>query len=515
MNPLALQLVNRYREQHNPLRGLTIQTAVNLLERAQAGDYADLQWLYKFVERRDPTLRSVKRRIFSSIKKLDWNIKVIDEIPKGKEDLAERQRVALRMAYERVENMRETFGHLALAEFRGYTFLEKHWLKDESGKWYIHRLEHVPQWHWTRPDGEYGEWLINLDARSGSTGGDPVNLANFVYREVDDPIDEVALFAYIRKNLSKKDWDGFIETFGIPWIFLVMPQEASGDDWAKYFEIAQQVAGDSRGVLPYGSDVKTADAGNRGTNPFEAHARYQDEEIILAGTGGLLTQLAKPTGIGSGASEEHADTFQAIAEEIAMDISETLQIHFDKPFLAGAFPSDERLVYFELASRDEDDINDHFERAKDAFAAGLLMDPDELSEKTGYKLSASGRTPGDDSTALIANRVARINNRETSTTVQLRSNAIADMAGANREDLAGIFAALDAIETAPDPDTLDKALRSLRDLAREYRIDPAKSKLAGVLEGILGIATVSGAAEAQTDIPENARERPITDKTDT
>ncbi|MEM0964798.1 MAG: DUF935 family protein [Verrucomicrobiota bacterium] len=499
MNPLTLQLVNRIREEHNPLRGLTIRKAVSLLERSQSGDYADLQWLYKFIEKRDSTLRAVKRRVLSSIKKLDWNIKVIDEIPQGKEKIAEEQKEKLRMAYERIENIRAVFGKLALAEFRGYSFLEKHWTKEE-GKWHVHRLEHVPQWHWVRPDGDYGEWRINLDARAGIQKGEQVNLGNFVYREIEDPIDEVALFAYIRKNLSKKDWDGFIETYGIPWIFLVMPQEASGDEWEKYLPIAKAVMGDSRGVLPYGADVKTADANTRGTNPFESHARYQDEEIVLAGTGGLLTQLSKPTGIGEGASEEHADTFQAIAEEIAMDISECLQVHFDKPFLAGEFPDEDRLVYFELAARDEEDINDHFTRAKDAHQAGLRMDADELSEKTGYKLVASQSSIGEDADeeeAPLTNRAPIFNRSRIEE--DLRSTSVDLMAEANREDLDDLFGLLDAIEKATDPDSLDEALKSLDRSLKNYRLDPTKMKIAEVLEGVLGTAAVSGAAEIQRE----------------
>src|SRR3954464_6276687 len=66
---------NRWRENYNPLRGLVLQRAAQLLEAGERGDYADLQWLYRLVEKRFPVLRSLILRRRSAIVKLNWEVK--------------------------------------------------------------------------------------------------------------------------------------------------------------------------------------------------------------------------------------------------------------------------------------------------------------------------------------------------------------------------------------------------------------------------------------------------------
>lgn len=72
---IHLRAANRWRDQYNPTRGLTIERAANLLEAGERGEYADLQWLYRFVEKRDTTLAALLARYDGGLLKLDWTIK--------------------------------------------------------------------------------------------------------------------------------------------------------------------------------------------------------------------------------------------------------------------------------------------------------------------------------------------------------------------------------------------------------------------------------------------------------
>ena len=124
--------------------------------------------------------------------------------------------------------------------------------------------------------------------------GDPVlDEARFIYREVDAPIDEVAVIAHVRQSLSQKDWDGFVETYGLPPLFLELPPDLPAEREAEYQAQAEAIIGDARGTMPNGTKIHTVDAGARGQNPFAEHLRYQDELIVLAATGGKLTVLAE------------------------------------------------------------------------------------------------------------------------------------------------------------------------------------------------------------------------------
>ncbi len=45
-----------WRENYNPLRGLTLAKVLALQEAGERGDYPDLQWLYRAIERSDEVI---------------------------------------------------------------------------------------------------------------------------------------------------------------------------------------------------------------------------------------------------------------------------------------------------------------------------------------------------------------------------------------------------------------------------------------------------------------------------
>jgi phage gp29-like protein len=379
-----LQLSTNWRAQFNPLRGLTMPRLVAMLEMAERGDYARLQWLYRFVEKRNSTLRAVLQRRQAALTRLDWDIRLRDvsAAEANPRSLAARQGAVLREAYERISNLREAVTFLALAEFRGYAHLERHF--DQRGR--TVRLEPVPQWFWARL-GPEAPWQYNALARPGlPMPQDPVlDPARFIYREADAPIDEIAVIAHVRQSLSQKDWDGFVETYGLPPLFLELPPDIPAERESEYQAQAEAIIGDARGTMPNGTKIHTVDSGARGQNPFAEHLRYQDEAIVLAATGGKLTVLAE-AGSGTLAGAVHAEAFAEITEATAALVSESFQHQFDEPLLAKTFPGQPQLAYFELAATRSLDPAEVIAQALTLAKAGYEIDPAELSEKTGYRL---------------------------------------------------------------------------------------------------------------------------------
>ncbi len=51
-----------FRDLRNPLRGLRMGRLVSLLDTGERGDYTDLQWLYRYMERSDVMIFSVIQR---------------------------------------------------------------------------------------------------------------------------------------------------------------------------------------------------------------------------------------------------------------------------------------------------------------------------------------------------------------------------------------------------------------------------------------------------------------------
>jgi len=388
---------NRWREFYNPLRALTLPKLVSLLEAGERGQYADLQWMYYYMERSDPMIFSILQRRRAALLDSDWDIRATAQAPAdgallgdpvvGGDDqngtgqdavLAQEQVAFLREVYDGIENFRDALGFLFTGIFRGFAHLEKHFGDQDE----IFRLEPVEQWFWVR-DGMFGEWEYNENAVSGRVRGIPITRENFVIFE-SVALNRMLAMLYLRRIISQKDWDSYLEVFGIPSVFLIGPPGAGTDKEKEYQAIADDLVNNGRGYLPNGSDLKFVTGGG-GKPPFRDHLDYIDRQITMVGTGGLLTMLTE-SGSGTLAGNAHRDTFLQIARGDAVTLSELFQREIDAPMLAQAFPGWPALAYFEFAPSSTDEASRVVQDVAQLAAAGFGVDPAELSEKSGYRL---------------------------------------------------------------------------------------------------------------------------------
>ena len=393
--------VSAAREQTNPLRSLTIQRAISIMEAAQRGDFCEMQWLYWFVEQTDPLLIALQERRYSRLAEMDWECKTIPKQRRRRsfdQVLADDQTAALAELYDRVDNLKDAIEHLASGTFRMFAHVNIQ--RDGAGD--INHLEPLDQWNFLRA-GMFGDWYWNPEANVTHWQSLPESnrLApeDFIIRCAARHIDRPGLIKQIRKNLGEKDWSGFLEIYGIPTPVITMPPNATEAQKALY-EAAGKAVSQGRAVaLPNGSGVNFPGE-VRGNAPFSEYLKWCDEQMVLAGTGGLLSMLSLPTGIGSGASDTHDAAFQSIAKAEAYRISELFQRQIDKPFLAQRFPGKPILAYFEISAQESVEPSSILDDAVRARNAGMQMDPEELSEMTGYTLTIL-RAIGEDPDAAL------------------------------------------------------------------------------------------------------------------
>ena len=378
------------RDFDNPLRGLTVVRAVSLMESYNTGDFADLMWTFGApmlgIENSDPDYLAILERRIGAMKEMGHRVvrwkPGRDEKPDPvKDDLAQRSFDLLTAEYDRYENIKEAIGHLALTPCRGFSILE---LNPYEG-------EFVPVPHWNvRRDGMRGAWYWNESGMIGANLSDcvPFFRDRIIVMESPRPIGRVALLKYIRANLSEKEWDRFVEIYGVPAGMVIAPDSVNTPEKLTAFRTAAASAakgGDA--AFPYGTTYTPNDS-PRGIQPFQARLDYLSQKLVQAGTGGLLTMLSM-SGSGTLAGSAHMEAFRILARAQAADITEAFQAQFDKPLLRAAGllqPGQRPLAWFEISSREEQNTKEAADQVV-AMSQHFDLDPMQVEERTGWKVA--------------------------------------------------------------------------------------------------------------------------------
>ncbi|MES2706389.1 MAG: DUF935 family protein [Verrucomicrobiota bacterium] len=377
------QRLGKWRDSLNPLRGLNAWAVTRMVEDAKRGAQADWQWLLDWIEEEDAIYGALVERSQSALSALDWDVLIPEHLTGADKTLAEAQQKALKEFYTSLKGLRASIEALGMARFRGCAFLEKCIIDGAPC------LDPVPQEYFVR-DGRSAPWAYNASAASGAVQGDLLDPDYWVVRECSRPVGRKAARLYVIKNISLKDWQGFAETFGIPAIFALMPPDVTEQQQEEFKVIAQQVIAQARGTLPAGSDIKTVEAKNTGPSPFKELADWCDSQLVIAGTGGLLTMLSAP-GSGTLAGSAHQEAFDLLARREAVLVTEVFQEQVDRPLLQSRFPGQPVLAYWQLSAAEENDPDKVVTHAKDLKDAGYEIALEQLKEKTGYDLTPAAK----------------------------------------------------------------------------------------------------------------------------
>ena len=322
---------NLWREYLNPLRGLSMEGIVQLVEQGERGAFADVQWFYQAMERSDAMIATIVQRRRSALLGCEWDVVPVSS--PSDPALAREQVAFLNECYDAIGNLREAVAFLSTATFRGYAHVEKHF----DGQGNVVLLQPVEQWFWCR-NGMFGEWKYNQRSQSGAQDGAPVDLGNFVLVEAPMALDRILSVQYFRRNLCMTDWDGYNSVYGIPSFFVIGPPGLNDPvKELEYVKIANAITKDGRGYFPNGTSITYATGGGSGRPPFRDLLDYIDRQIVLVGTGGLLTMLAE-SGSGTLAGGAHTDSWKQICAADAVMVSEAFRRDFDKALLDQAFP---------------------------------------------------------------------------------------------------------------------------------------------------------------------------------
>ncbi len=492
----------------NPLRGLTEQRARDIFDRARRGVFAELTYLYGEIEAADPTLLTVAERRESVVGASDWKITLANpERTSGYDQaLAEDQQGALYAAYGLArDGLGEVAEHLERGFFRGFAHA-----RPLIGPHGLEGFDLLDQWNFAL-DKFTGQWWWNPNASNiYDNDFSEIPQGELVTVQRQRHIDYPGLLIFIRAALGEKKYGVFLERYGIPPVTVVMPPDVGRGEEQEYFEAAEKLAQAGYGAMPHGSSVNYATEA-RGTNPFLEFLRHQQELMVLMATGGTLTTLASPTGIGSGASEAQMDVWRDIVRRDIRVAARAIDKIVTPKLLAERFPGRPVLAQFEFDVDPKPTASEAFDDAAKARTAGYLIDREQLEEVTGYRLvldeGAAGGMGGFGLHSSGHAPATPLQNASTSAAAgagaapgaELEAPGVAaltELARALTADLAPVSARVAALLELPEAERQAAARELLDELPELLPDDP---ETAAVLEEAIADTFVAALADRTSD----------------
>ncbi len=333
-----------------------------------------------------PMLGNYARLWCDAVGRLDWSVKEAD-VEDG-DGRAKKQAEALRKAYEGM-NVSAAIRHLALAHLFGYSALTRA------------NLGPINWWNMARV-GLFGAWKYNPELRlsDGKNGTmEEIKPRDWVIYEPANGCLLEYLRIYLRALKVEGYWDDNLEKESKRQVVVLTGavDESKIDD---YKAAAKDIMLGRSGALSNGTDPARATEiifppESRGLPYYENRLKMLDEWACKCLFGAPLIANTAPDS-GTLAGNAHTDTASMRIMGAAASISAALQEQFDRVVLeeVGLLqPGEVALAYFELAREDQADPAKEVELTAQLAPVGWVRDRQELSERTGMKLTRTEPQP--------------------------------------------------------------------------------------------------------------------------
>ena len=382
-----------YRNTWNPLRYLTEQQIEMMLDAARSGRISQLQVLYDLVEASDLTLAMCINRRQSALP--DWTVKRRDtrRYRSYDEKLAQEQEAFLTGQFVQCEDsgtLLKAIDTLHMAVFRGLGVIEP--IYDEFG---LVKIISLDPWNFAIDFSRHNE-LGQHPLYWNPSGSDLINFTTELEQIPEEqvvanfnpaPIDSFGLQIFLATHMGFESYAKLIARKGLPATYVVAPEDLPSDQLDTWARKAVDCARGGSGAFPYGSNIITQAIDPSNGQSIQSFLEYMSKQIVLASTGGTLTSLAQPTGMGSNVADVQQDVFKTIVRHDAYKIGDLINRGIAKKLLDWQFPGKPHLVYFDLSNEDKQNPEKYLADAVQAKNAGLAMDINQLEELTGYKLT--------------------------------------------------------------------------------------------------------------------------------
>ncbi len=387
----------KWLEYHSVLEWLNLEKVKHMHRDIITGAWAEPQWIWEQIEQVHPRLISSIRTRESSLKEYELTIEHVEDLDDAQAALADAQERTMRDLLASIDNIPESIMELGVASRRHYTVLQP---LDMGNS--LH-LESVDRWLICR-DGYRGAWRWNPSAAIGNTRGEdfPCHAGALISRVCASPLDLPATQLVLHSSTTLAQWDTFLQTYGIPAKFIVMPDGVSEQDKKVYLQAALQCISNARGVLPHGTDLKSVTAPQTNVELFARRLQQAHDDIVMLMTGSTLTMQTAPDS-GTLAGGAHADTSSRIAAAEADEIASVLTRSLLLPTMAQYHPQQDVFIKLTLRKDAQPSVTDEVANVVSLRSAGFSIDVDQVSSRTGWDVVEAATPPMGATPAMALN----------------------------------------------------------------------------------------------------------------
>lgn len=496
------------RAMFNPVENLDPATLARQLIEFKAGTLRDLALTMDAIEERDDVISGLAPKAKAAVARHGYEINVVEAIPAGMEQLAQRQKdvlerfwngITVRNALEPEEEGEFSLLVRQIMDAKGKRYSVHNIVWRHVGDGYAADLIHVPLWFFENRTGP-----MRFIAQPYGYDGIPMERGAWSVA-VGLGIMRACSVAWMFKRMSLQDWVGYCEKHGFPGIHGQTSASFGSKEWEQMVEAVATFSRDWTAVTNMEGKINLIEAAGAGALPYPPLVDRMDRALSALWRGADLSTMSAGNGAGQGASLQGGES-ALIEQDDAAWVSETLRRKIERPLLDYTFgvgvPA---LAYVKLKTATLQ--NTQLDLQVDAFAVqnGHPISRAQFAERYDRPLPEPDapllKAPA--VAAPLAPGLAAINEAPGEARAALfRTSALRALSAAQAATLRPLVRRIVAVADLPDAE-FDAGLAKLREqlpgLAKEILSSDATGQLAAAWESILGPALVSGAAEASAN----------------
>lgn len=386
-----------------PGDGLTPARLASILREADVGDPLRYLELAEVIEERDLHYLGVLGTRRRAVSQIEVTVKAASDDPEH-----EKHAQLVRNWLERDELQEELFDILD-AVGKGYSLTEVTY--DHSEGQYLPRLDRRDP-RWFRFDRRDLTTPLLLDEGGAEA---PLAPGKFIFARLQaksglpirSGLARAAMWAYLFKMYTQRDWAIFSQTYGQPVRVGKFGPTASPEDKATLFRAVANIAGDMAAIIPESMMIEFIESGNVGAghSMYKERADWLDMQISKAVLGQTATTDAVTGGLGSG--KEHGDVRSDIKRADARALAAVLNRDLIRVWVQLEFGPQTAYPQLKIEEEEQEDLKAFAEALGPMVDRGLEVDQGEIRSrfslpepKAGAKLlrpasSGAPQTPAD------------------------------------------------------------------------------------------------------------------------